>query len=72
LQALSMDIYAHPMGGFNRVKLLETFDLVGKLKPIVVIALGYLDDPDKLNEPYLSRELTPRSRKPLSELILNK
>ena len=72
LQALTMDIYAHPMGGFDRKKLSETFNLENNLKPMVVIALGYLDAAEKLNEPYRTRELTPRTRKPLSEIILNR
>jgi len=72
LQALSMDIYAHPMAGFDTVKLGETFSLSADLKPFVVIALGYLDSADKLDDPFKERELTPRSRKSLEELILLK
>ena len=71
LQALSMDIYAHPMGGFDRMKFASTFHLESNLKPAVVIALGYLDEADKLSEPFRERELMPRTRKSLSEIILN-
>lgn len=71
LQAHSMDIYCHPMGGFDKMKLQETFQLADNLKPVVVIALGYLDDAEKLVEPYRTRELTPRSRKTIQELVLN-
>ncbi len=70
LQALTMKIYAHPMGGFDKTKLSTTFELEQNLKPMVVIALGYLDAAEKLNDPYLTRELSPRTRKPLNEIIL--
>jgi len=70
LQARSMDIYAHPMGGFDHPKIKEVFGLGDNLKPIAVVALGYLDDPEKLQEPYKTRELTARSRKSLTEIIL--
>ena len=71
LQAHSMGIYCHPMGGFERAKLKEVFQLPENLKPVVVIALGYLDEAGKLEEPYRTRELTPRSRKSLQELVWN-
>ncbi len=72
LQALSMDIYAHPMAGFDAAKLSDTFKLSTGLKPLVVVALGYLDSADKLGDPFKERELTPRIRKPLEELIIIK
>lgn len=71
LQAHSMDIYCHPMGGFDKMTLKETFQLADNLKPVVVIALGYLDNAEKLIEPYRTRELTPRSRQSIEELVLN-
>jgi nitroreductase len=71
LQARSMNIFAHPMGGFEAGKLKAEFELADSLKPIAVIALGYLDDPEKLIEPFKTRELTPRSRKAPGDFILN-
>jgi nitroreductase len=53
------------------VVLKEVFQLPENLKPVVVIALGYLDEAEKLEEPYRTRELTPRTRKSLKELVLN-
>jgi nitroreductase len=71
LQARSMDIFGHPMGGFSAKKLKEKFKLEEGLKPIAVIALGYLDKPEKLEEPFLTREITARVRKTPGEFILN-
>lgn len=69
LQATESGLYAHPMGGFDKAKLIKEFDLDETELPVVVIALGYLDDPENLEEPFRSRELTIRSRKPLEEFV---
>jgi len=71
LQARSMGIYAHPMAGFDPKKLKEEFQLIELLKPVAVIALGYLDEPDMLPEPFRTREITPRIRKAPQDFILN-
>lgn len=71
LQATSMGLMAHPMAGFEAKKVLETFALPANHKPITVMAVGYLDDAEKLEEPYKTRELTERTRKPLTEVVLD-
>jgi hypothetical protein len=60
------------MAGFDAAKLTDTFQLSTDLKPLVVVALGYLDSADKLGDPFKERELTSRTRKPLDELIIIK
>jgi nitroreductase len=70
LQASTMDIYAHPMAGFKPEIIKEHYNLPDNLKPFVVNAFGYLDEPEKLDEPFLTRETTARSRKNLEEIIL--
>ncbi len=67
LQAQSMNIYGHIMGGVDREKLIFTLGLNAQQYAIGVIALGYLDIPDKLEEPFKTRELQPRQRKFLNE-----
>lgn len=67
LQASSMDIYGHLMGGFNKVQITEELSLPVNEEPVAMIALGYLGDAELLEEPYKGRELAPRSRKPLAE-----
>ncbi|MCX7875078.1 MAG: nitroreductase family protein [Melioribacteraceae bacterium] len=68
LQATSMNIYGHLMGGYSRTKALELFNLdINEYEPVVFIALGYLDKPEKLEEPFKTREITPRSRKQINE-----
>ncbi len=69
LQATSMDIYGHVMEGFDKERVKETFGLGDGLVPVTMIALGFLDAPEKLEEPYRTRELTGRIRKPLNEIV---
>jgi nitroreductase len=71
LQANSMGIYTHVMGGFDKQKAIELLHLSDEMEPVVMIALGYPDHADKLEEPFKSREILPRTRKPLDEIILN-
>lgn len=66
LQAVDMDIYGHIMGGFNKQHVAEQAGLSTNEEAVSVIALGYIDSAEKLDEPYKTRELTPRSRNPLS------
>ena len=68
LQASSMGIYTHPMAGIDKAKLTEVLHLTENQAPLCIIALGYLDDAEKLEEPFKGRELAPRVRKPLSEI----
>lgn len=70
LQANSMGIYTHLMGGFDRNKLTAELKLEQDLVPVVMIALGYPDEAHKLEEPFRSRELAHRTRKPVSEVLL--
>jgi len=70
LQANSMGIYTHVLGGYHADKVKEVVELPDELVPVYMIALGYLDDHEKLEEPFRTREITPRSRKSLNEIIV--
>ena len=67
LQAAHRDIYGHMMAGFDTEKVKSLLSLEDNIRPACLIALGYLGDPESLNEPYKSRELAPRSRHPIQE-----
>jgi nitroreductase len=71
LQANSLGIYSHVMGGFDKEKLSSLLENEQDTEPVVLIALGYPDDAEKLDEPFRSREIMARSRKNLDEIILN-
>lgn len=69
-QAVSMGIYGHLMGGIERAKAEELLGIDPTREGIVCfLALGYLGTADQLGEPFRTRELTPRTRRPLTELV---
>lgn len=67
LQAHSMGISGHVMAGVHKAQLIEALELPANEEPLVVIALGHRDEAEKLEEPYKTRELAPRTRKSLAE-----
>ncbi|RAK64516.1 nitroreductase family protein [Hymenobacter edaphi] len=69
LQAASMGIHGHVMGGFDLAKTQQALHLPADLEPATFLALGYVGEAEQLEEPFRSRELAPRSRKPLSEFV---
>lgn len=68
LQATELGLYGHAMGGFDAARTREVFALPEHVQPTSFIALGYLGDEATLPEPFLTRERTPRTRKPLNEV----
>jgi nitroreductase len=71
LQATDMNIYAHMMAGFEKQKTKDTFNLSDDVEVVCFMALGYLDAPDTLPEPFRTRELNERTRKNISEFTFH-
>ncbi len=69
LEAAQHGVYGHIMGGFDVEKTKATFGLADNIEPAAFLVLGKLAAPELLEEPFKTRELTPRSRKPLSEVV---
>ncbi len=69
LQALSAGLYCHQMAGFDKEKTKEIFEISEDFQPVTFIAIGYRDDPSNLPEQLKIRELAPRSRKSLEEIV---
>lgn len=67
LQAVSLGLMAHPMGGFDRIKLQYVFNIPENYTPMVMIAIGAQTEADTLEPTYRENELEPRSRRPLGE-----
>ncbi|MRX43603.1 nitroreductase family protein [Agromyces kandeliae] len=70
LQAQHDGLHTHQMGGFDADRLAEAFGLGAGLEVISVSAVGKLGDAAALPEPLREREVAPRSRKPLDELLI--
>jgi nitroreductase len=68
LQATHMNIYGHIMAGFSKPDLINSLKIDSAFHPMTITALGYLDAPEKLEEPYKTREVTPRTRKSVEEI----
>jgi nitroreductase len=67
LQAISMDIYFHQMGGFSPEKVKDYFKIDEGIEPVAVIALGYLGDGSELPEDVADRDKKRKPRKEISE-----
>lgn len=69
LQATSVGLAAHLMGGFHADRARATFNIPPEYEPVAIVAVGYEGGREYLPQPLLDRELAPRVRKPLSELV---
>jgi hypothetical protein len=58
------------MGGFDAARVSEAFGLGEGLEAVSITAIGTLGDVDALPEGLREREVAPRSRKPLDELVI--
>jgi nitroreductase len=68
LQAMNMNIYGHPMAGFNMEDTIKALGLAEDEEPVCFIAMGYIGDPDTLEEPNRTREKEERTRKSIDEI----
>jgi len=72
LQAAALGLTTHQMAGFDRDKARQLFEIPEGYNFGTVIALGYQDEPEALgHEELIKREITPRERKPLSEIVFS-
>ncbi len=63
-------LIAHQMTGFDKAIAQDVLSIAPELIPVVVIAIGTQDSPEKLSGPLLERETAKRERLPLSELVI--
>jgi hypothetical protein len=66
-----MGISTHQMAGFDQGKAREVFDIPEVYAIGSVMAMGYQGETSSLGENYQAQEQSPRSRKPLSEIVLS-
>lgn len=71
LQAAALGLATHQMAGFDWAKARESFEIPEAFAIGSVMALGYQGDPSTLGEHYQAQEQAPRTRKPLSDLVLS-
>jgi nitroreductase len=68
-QAQADGLSVHQMGGFDTAAVRAGFGLAEALTPVVILAIGRRDS-SGLPEPLAAREAAPRSRQPVSDLLL--
>lgn len=71
LQAISMGIHTHGMGGFDKETLRASFGVPSDFEAGACWALGYLGKPEDAPEKYRAGETSPRSRKRLAEYVFS-
>ena len=71
LQATSMGLGIHQMGGFNPDQARAALSIPEGYEPVAVLAIGHPGDANKLSDELRARELAPRQRRPLSETVYN-
>ena len=70
IEAHHRGLIAHQMTGFDKSLAQSQLSIASELMPVVVIALGTQDVPEKLSGPLLEREIAKRERLPLSEIVV--
>ncbi|QZY50976.1 nitroreductase family protein [Leucobacter tenebrionis] len=70
VQAHADGYYTHQMGGFDREAIRTAFDLDERLVPVSITAIGAIGTPEQLSEVLRERELAPRTRFDLEEIVI--
>lgn len=69
IQAESMGLRVHQMGGFDKEKARNNYGIPEEYILGAAVAIGYPGDPSRLSEELQERDFSPRSRKPFSEIV---
>ena len=68
IQATQMDLVAHPIAGYNPMKVKEILEIPKDYTLITLVIVGHPGDVSQLSDQHREIELGPRDRKPLSEV----
>lgn len=69
-EATRNELYIHQMAGIEPSIAKELYDIPDGFKPMTMFAIGYKGQPESLSDKLQKQETSPRSRKPLDELIV--
>lgn len=70
VQAHAEGLHVHQMAGIDAEGLRAAFDLPERFLPYTVTAIGTVADPAQLGDQAAEREVAPRTRLPLDEVVL--
>jgi nitroreductase len=71
VEATARGLFVHQMAGFDPEKARHAFGIPVGWEAIAALAIGYPGDPGSLPDRLKERELAPRTRKPLSEFVMD-
>ena len=69
VQATTLGLSVHQMAGILSNKICASYNVPSGFIPICAAAIGYQGDIERLSDDLRKKELAPRTRKPLSELV---
>ncbi len=69
VEATTRGLSVHQMAGILPDKARALYAIPEGYEAWTGIAIGYRGDPETIADPYKTRDLTPRSRKPLAEFV---
>jgi nitroreductase len=69
-EAHDRGLITHQMAGFDKSLARTNLSISDNLIPVIVIAIGEQDAPEKLSAPLAEREVAPRERLPLDAIVL--
>lgn len=72
IQAEALGLATHQIAGFKKVEMSQVLGLAtNDIEPTIIITLGKAADPSTLEGAAYDREVAPRSRKSLDEIVLH-
>ncbi|KAF3889585.1 MULTISPECIES: nitroreductase family protein [Nostocales] len=69
IQATAFGLSVHQIAGFNVESARKQYKIPEGYEPTTALAVGYPGDPQSLSNELRERELAPRIRKPLKQLV---
>ena len=69
-EATSRGLFVHQMAGFDPHKVIQLFEVPTGWEPVAAFVIGYPGDPESLPAKLKERELAPRIRKPITDLVM--
>jgi len=70
IQATAMGLFVHQLGGYDYERAGEVLAIPSRFEPMTILAIGYKGDISKLPEEYADRENGERTRKEISEFVV--
>lgn len=71
LQAATVGLSVHQMGGYSPEKIIAAFNLPPEVEPVSMMAIGYPGNIAELPEVLQLRETATRERKPVESFVFN-